>query len=95
MSKPWSPFVTRNLKYIVQPGTDVSGIKMQTRTCKCGCKRTFRVLESSKQEYAAEGCKGTKDLDDLTSKEKQTRAWVAQEKASFSAMNEKKRGRTA
>ncbi len=29
------------------------GMQMETRTCKCGCKATFRVMPASKQEYTS------------------------------------------
>lgn len=54
-----SKWINLQLPTKIKPCTDIGDLAMQmeTRTCKCSCKRTFRVLKSSQQQYASDLCR--------------------------------------
>lgn len=36
--------------------TDLTNYVLEDRTCKCGCAETFKVLSTSKQDFASQKC---------------------------------------
>lgn len=48
-------------------------VKMETRTCKCGCGASFKVMEGSTQEFARRWCNKSAPKQNWKYRSKQTR----------------------
>lgn len=87
-----SKWMNLPLSVKIKTSTDIGDLEtqMETRTCKCDCKRQFKVLKSSQQVFASVLCRWA--LREF--RQDRTHAWKTQTTAHFAELNyNKKRGR--